>query len=65
MFSSSVRVAARNVHSARIQSRSLVSTVLLNRSWDNESVVTLRDELKKRGLSQLVYLGAYLQESMC
>ncbi|KZV64927.1 hypothetical protein PENSPDRAFT_148826 [Peniophora sp. CONT] len=51
MFSSSLRVAARNAHPARLQSRSLVSTVLLNRSWETESVVTLRDELKKRGLS--------------
>ncbi|VDB82978.1 unnamed protein product [Peniophora sp. CBMAI 1063] len=51
MFSSSLRVAARHAHPARLQSRSLVSTVLLNRSWETESVVTLRDELKKRGLS--------------
>ncbi|KAI0322247.1 hypothetical protein OF83DRAFT_1095273 [Amylostereum chailletii] len=33
-------------------SRSLVSTVLLNRSWENETVTDLKQEAKKRGLAQ-------------
>ncbi|KAI0035094.1 hypothetical protein K488DRAFT_83425 [Vararia minispora EC-137] len=50
----SLRVAAaRNgyVHSIRSGTRSLVSTVLLNRAWENETMPTLRAELQKRGLS--------------
>ena len=35
-------------------SRSFVSTVLLSKSWDNETVADLRKELKKRGLTSWV-----------
>lgn len=46
--------ATINAHPAQQQSASLASAVLLGtqRSWKNETVVTLRAELKRRGLSQ-------------
>jgi hypothetical protein len=36
---------------ANSNSRSFVSTVLLSKSWDNETVADLKKELKKRGLT--------------
>jgi hypothetical protein len=49
------RIAARSVTSRRatlhIQHRNFVSTVLLSRTWENESAVDLRREAKQRGLS--------------
>ncbi|WOO77437.1 uncharacterized protein LOC62_01G001015 [Vanrija pseudolonga] len=46
--------ATISAHPAQQQSASLASAVLLGtqRSWKNETVVTLRAELKRRGLSQ-------------
>lgn len=38
--------------------RSLVSPVLLTRTWENESVATLRKEAKNRGLSAYVVIGS-------
>ena len=37
-----------------LQRRSFVSTVLLTRNWENESVNVLKKEAKKRGLLQYV-----------
>ena len=39
---------------ATIQRRTFVSTVLLTRNWENESVNVLKKEAKKRGLLQCV-----------
>lgn len=42
------RPLSRAVH---VKSRSFVSTLLLSKSWDNETVADLKKELKKRGLT--------------
>lgn len=39
---------------AGIKNRTFVSTVLLSKSWDSETVADLRKELKKRGLTSWV-----------
>ncbi|KAH8107115.1 hypothetical protein BXZ70DRAFT_1029386 [Cristinia sonorae] len=48
-----LRTAALRAHLRPVaQRRTFVSTVLLTRSWENDTVVTLRQEAKSRGLSQ-------------
>ncbi|KAG1756712.1 uncharacterized protein EDB91DRAFT_1076668 [Suillus paluster] len=44
------RAVLRQRHAPRFQ-RTFVSTVLLSRTWENETVVTLRQEAKTRGLA--------------
>ncbi|THH33963.1 hypothetical protein EUX98_g281 [Antrodiella citrinella] len=48
MLRTALRAQTRPVASQR---RTFVSTVLLTRSWDNDTVATLRQEAKSRGLS--------------
>jgi len=46
--------ASASVPAAQMQTAGLASATLLNsqRNWSKETVVTLKSELKKRGLSQ-------------
>ncbi|KAF9652858.1 hypothetical protein BDM02DRAFT_3108480 [Thelephora ganbajun] len=47
-----LRPASRPLSRAvSVSSRSFVSTVLLSKSWDNETVVDLKKELRRRGLT--------------
>lgn len=47
------------VHRAPSLTHNFVSTVLLTRTWENESVAELRKEVKARGLSPYVPLVLY------
>ncbi|KAI0721050.1 hypothetical protein C8T65DRAFT_632062 [Cerioporus squamosus] len=49
MHAAALRVPLR--HAVASQRRSFVSTVLLTKAWENETVVELRKEARKRGLS--------------
>ncbi|KAK7693444.1 hypothetical protein QCA50_003012 [Cerrena zonata] len=51
MLRSSIQSQLRPAFSA-VQSRTFVSTVLLTRNWENDTVATLKKEARERGLSQ-------------
>ncbi|KAG0707697.1 hypothetical protein DFH29DRAFT_593922 [Suillus ampliporus] len=51
MFRVIVRQSQSHLQHASTFQRSFVSTVLLSRTWENETLVTLRHEAKTRGLS--------------
>ncbi len=54
MHAAALRVPLR--HALASQRRSFVSTVLLTKAWENETVSELRKEARKRGLSAYVAL---------
>ena len=55
MHRAALRVPLR--HAIASQRRSFVSTVLLTKAWENETINELRKEARKRGLSSYVPLS--------
>ncbi|KAI0065380.1 hypothetical protein BV25DRAFT_1821778 [Artomyces pyxidatus] len=52
MFRTPLRVHNIRCLSTPVNSRNLVSSVLLTRTWENDSLTDLKQEAKKRGLPQ-------------